>query len=485
LVRRLWHARLLALGATAALLGHAGCSPHCRNEPLEVYDPNAGYRFDVLEPGLANGDQTFVCLTFSGGGTRAAALAYGVLLGLRDTPIAPSDDSPRRTLLDEVDVISAVSGGAFIAAAYGLWEAQALDGRLERDLLYRDVESDLFSSLWRPQNLLRLGSVAFDTIDIAATYYDEELFERQTYTALLARRQRPFIVINATNMGIDRRFEFTQDDFDLLGSDLASVPLGLAVAASSAAPVVFSPLRFRYYTGPPLCSVLEATLTDTDGRQRNARRCEWAASLVPRTDGSSPPRHELDAPNHRYLYLMDGGVVDNLGVSYVLDAYRHGVIRRRIDDGRINRLVLIMVNATNRQPSDIERHESSPGILTAGVKALFNGIDHNSAALTQLVHLRLAKLPRHSNALCAECNERLQASCPSAAEAANSASRYPETFVIEVCFRDLTDPRLRDRFDRLETSLALPRGDVDALIQAGQSLLKAHPEFRRLEQALR
>ncbi|UCG12866.1 MAG: patatin-like phospholipase family protein, partial [Deltaproteobacteria bacterium] len=56
-----------------------------------------------------NSDELLVYLTFSGGGTRAAALSYGVLEELRDTEITIS--SRKRRLLDEVDAISSVSGG--------------------------------------------------------------------------------------------------------------------------------------------------------------------------------------------------------------------------------------------------------------------------------------------------------------------------------------------------------------------------------------
>ena len=64
-------------------------------------------------------------LSFCGGGTRAAALAYGVMLELRDTRMII--DGIERSLLGEVDVISSVSGGSFTAAYYGLFGDQLFE----------------------------------------------------------------------------------------------------------------------------------------------------------------------------------------------------------------------------------------------------------------------------------------------------------------------------------------------------------------------
>jgi NTE family protein len=61
----------------------------------------------------------FLLLAFSGGGTRAAALSYGVLRELRDTRVVVRGQETR--LLDEVDVITSVSGGSFTSAYYGLF----------------------------------------------------------------------------------------------------------------------------------------------------------------------------------------------------------------------------------------------------------------------------------------------------------------------------------------------------------------------------
>ena len=123
--------RLAALGCALLL---AACATLAPNPPLAKYEPKAGYDFERLQRGAENTDELFVILAFSGGGTRAAALAYGVLEALRDTPIEWR--GRRRALLDEVDVISSISGGSFPAAYYALRGRQIFEEFPER-FLYR------------------------------------------------------------------------------------------------------------------------------------------------------------------------------------------------------------------------------------------------------------------------------------------------------------------------------------------------------------
>jgi NTE family protein len=96
----------------------AGCAHYPINQPITEVSPDAGYRATQIKaPG--NSDNLFLFLTFSGGGTRAAALSYGVLEELRKTEVVI--DGRKRSLLDEVDGISSVSGGSFTAGYYGLF----------------------------------------------------------------------------------------------------------------------------------------------------------------------------------------------------------------------------------------------------------------------------------------------------------------------------------------------------------------------------
>ena len=97
----------IGLLAVAALVG---CASRPINEPITQTDPKAGYRPTLQLPKRQNNDpHTLFILAFSGGGTRAAAFSYGVLEELRRTEVVV--DGQRRRLVDEVDIISGVSGG--------------------------------------------------------------------------------------------------------------------------------------------------------------------------------------------------------------------------------------------------------------------------------------------------------------------------------------------------------------------------------------
>ncbi len=110
------------------LLAAAGCAHYPINQPLKQYDPQVGYRGKNLRD-PAKEERLLIFLSFSGGGTRAAAFSYGVLETLRDTTV--SIHGQKRRLLDEVDGITGVSGGSFTAAYYGLF----------RDRIFEDFET--------------------------------------------------------------------------------------------------------------------------------------------------------------------------------------------------------------------------------------------------------------------------------------------------------------------------------------------------------
>lgn len=481
--------RGLILWWGATLVVTAGCAPAFHNAPLETYAPQKGYRFDSLQVGEGNTDDVLVCLTFSGGGVRAASLAYGVLQELRDTPIGPlpGRDAPRR-MLDEVDVISSVSGGSFTAAGYALWRDRLFDGRFEREFLKRNVQASLIWRTFSFPNALLLPLVALDRIDVVAEYFTANLFERRTYGDLLRDGRRPFVVINATSLSAGQRFEFTQDDFDLLGSDLTQLPLGYAVAGSQAVPILFSPLRLKYYAAEPSRQAIERILSERSTRLYRDRREAWALNLVPAGRQGEPPGYGIDPDAHRYLYLMDGALSDNLGLSYVIENYREGPIRRWIErdgGGGVRRLVVIIVNARTRPADDIERRDSTPGFITMGYKAATTSIQNYSDALTRIVRWTLVEETRRAREQYERSRRALEACCPAASAPAPPPEHRLIPYVIEVNFEDVRDDRIRQILLGLGTNYHLPPDHVDQVIAAGRELLRNDPEFQRLLQDVR
>ena len=133
-----------------AAVGLTGCASRPINEPIAQADPRAGYRPYLLLPKRQNNDlPTFFVLSFSGGGTRAAAFSYGVLEELRRTEIVVNGQ--RRRMIDEVDIITGVSGGSFTALAYAL-HGERLFADYEERFLKRDVQGALLQRSLNPFN---------------------------------------------------------------------------------------------------------------------------------------------------------------------------------------------------------------------------------------------------------------------------------------------------------------------------------------------
>lgn len=105
-------ASIVILVIAVALAGCTTIPP--QNKRLKEEGGSGGYRLSNIPPGKNNSDSLFVLLAFSGGGSRAAAFSYGALKKLRDTEIGW--EGRRHRLLDEVDVISPVSGGSLPAS---------------------------------------------------------------------------------------------------------------------------------------------------------------------------------------------------------------------------------------------------------------------------------------------------------------------------------------------------------------------------------
>ncbi len=439
----------MPLSALVASCLLAACAHFPLNTPLTTYDPQGGYRLEAVEEGGASDDLLLV-LAFSGGGTRAAALAYGVLEALRDTAVGPAGG---RRLLDEVDLITAVSGGAFTAAYYAL-RGEGLFAEFEPRFLKQDIQRILFRRMASPRNWVRLASPNFDRTDLAAEWYDQHLFDRATFADLAGRR--PFLLINATDISLGTRFEFTQPQFDQLCSDLSRYPIARAVAASSAVPVVLPPLTLRNY-GWSHCGYREPS---------------WLGAAA--ADVASPRRrHVAEAQRsyggedqHPWVHLLDGGLTGNLGLQALLDALFvpdpcHLV--RTLGLGQLSRVAVVVVNATAGLDPSGALTKGGPGLAQIGWATAAIPIDRLASQTLEVLEDRL----RHWAAEAGRCLDRAPGAGPIAV--------YP----VVVGFDQAAAER-RARLRRLPTAFHLEADEVDALRATAAEVLRGSEVFRRL-----
>src|SRR5262249_31606400 len=148
--------------------------------------------------------------------------------------------TPAHTLLDEVKVVTGVSGGAFTALSFALY-GDALFADYDRRFLKRDVQGNLLGRLANPFYWPPLASPGYTRTELAADYYDEILFGGATFADLAKKKGNPFASVSGVEIGSNARLTFNQNTFDILCSDLAGIRLARAAAASSAVPVVFAP----------------------------------------------------------------------------------------------------------------------------------------------------------------------------------------------------------------------------------------------------
>ena len=242
------------------------------NSPAENID--TGSRYKKLEDGVA------LCL--SGGGYRAMIFHVGALWRLNEFGY-----------LNKLKRISSVSGGSITAAVLGMnWSKLAFDangvaGNFKsqvatpvRKLADKTIDRKaIFTGILTPGSISGKVSAA----------YSKYLFDDKTLQDL---PDEPRFVINATNVQSGALWRFMKPymrDWRVGEVKKPTVPLAVAVAASSAFPPVLSPA--------------ELELDDSD--------------FTPNTGADLQK-----APYTTDVVLSDGGVYDNLGLETAWKRYK-------------------------------------------------------------------------------------------------------------------------------------------------------------------
>jgi NTE family protein len=435
-----------AVTLSAAFCVFAGGCAHWPATPRLERAGAPGYRLaEVTRPGQS--DDLLVILAISGGGTRAAALGYGVLEELRRTEVRVN--GVKRRLLDEVDVISAVSGGTFPATYYALRGEKTFE-EFEAKVLSREFESELAKRIiLNPVNWFRLPSGTFGKSDLFAELYDETVFDHATF-ADLKRANGPLVIINGTDITIGARFSFTQDQFDAICGDLSRVTLGRAIATSTALPPLLTPISFENRGG-------------TCGRKAPA----WQVAAEAAAAGSETPGRALYRaralqsyadPARPYIHIFDGGLSENLGLAEVVRAFEILKVSPEVTELAAFRLarkvVVIAVNALRFPVVDWDSSDAPPDTEIVTDQMWSIPVDRITLDGVEQVHEKLA--------------------------AWQSAAPERRAYFAQVTFENLKDPAERLYFKQVKTRLQLPKEQVDKVREVAGRLLREAPAFQRL-----
>ena len=430
------------IGLTMLLLNACSSYGVIDNQPLSTLQATAdSYSIKSHAAKEQRGEVTLI-LAFSGGGTRAAALSYGVLEALRDTRVV--NDGHEQALLDEVDLISSVSGGSFTAAYYGL-HGEGIFDDFEQVFLRRNVQGALIRGFLSPLQWLSDEG----RTEMAVKYYEDEVFHGATF-ADMAARDGPLVLINASDLGYGVRFSFVQEYFNLLCSDLSSFPVARAVTASSAVPVLFDPVVLENYrdckgSPPPWLDAAE-------------QRSKTDPQLAQVIDGL---HSYYDSERRHYAHFVDGGITDNLGLRAIYEIIEVAggpqAFVRRIGRKPPQKLVIISVNAATEPEPRMDLSKRQPSLEETV----------NAASDVQLRRYDAATL------------ELIDQSIKRWASAFSTTDHPVDAYFIQLAFKDLPDAARRRYFNAVPTSFRLSDEQVDRLIAAGHQMLKENADFQR------
>lgn len=400
-------------------------------------------------------DGDVVMLSLSGGGARASAFSLGVLQELRDTPARGGG-----RLIDEVALVTAVSGGAVTAGWFGVNGAERLDA-FRPTMLDKDWADEIHQSLMSPNNLARVWQGGMNDRAKLTGWLDREVFGGAT---MVAMGGGPRIVLNGTELFTGAPFAFTSFYFDAVCSDVSGVLVADAVAASMAVPVFFRPSIVQSFNNGSSCAEPEWVGRMLADRSRSILARETARAA----------RAWRDPERVGYLHVADGGVIDNFGVSslLVMDEAVGGELGpfSREDAVRMDSLTFVVVNA---EKPDVVRWPLEVGGPNGpeGVGALLDlSIDASKRMALDAFGARLRDWERAIVAF--RCGLSAEEARALGAGEGWACDAFVSTLDV-ISFHDLGDVDGAALGD-LATAVSLPGDEIDMLIDGGRRAVRAN-----------
>lgn len=453
--------RRFALLFWLVLATWAGCAAIVE-PPNRPWQPGRSVVSPPPDPG-----RVLVWLALSGGGTRAAALAYGAMEELERIGVR-GEDGRESNLLREVDYVSSVSGGSFAAAFYALNRDRDWKPEFRKRVLGADLETAIGARLIEPGTFLSVAATNYTRTNVAADYYDRHIFDGRRFRDLLAG-SKPVLVLNASDLVAGRRFEFTARDFNCLASDVLDVRIADGVTASSAFPGAFPSLTLKNHGPHNQCPVVPAppraagaclSGPEADAHQFIQVRRQRGATFE---DDNLRNRYYAEAQKKLaycdlqaagYIHLSDGGLTDNLGVDAFLSrAYDESseVYQAIFQERKVRAVVVIAVNAATAPPEDLGTKAESAwfgAIVLRGIDLMMERVAWDSLDAVRERVVEFERLVRRRD-------------------------QDFRVHFLDVTFDDIQDPARRKLLNQIGTRLRLPPGEVDAVAAAGRDLVRS------------
>jgi predicted acylesterase/phospholipase RssA len=405
-----------------------------------------------------NDDESILfVIAFSGGGTRAAAMSWYVLEELKKIHyrFVKNGTVINSNLADQIDYISGISGGSFAATAWCLYPDNMQV--FENNFINKNIQKSLVEYMfWPPWNLIRLLSRSYTRTDLAGEYYHHHIFNKKLFRNL---PNRPKLLIHSTHLATGEQFLYTQDHFDLLGSDLLSYRLGPACAASSAFPVLLNPITLKSYVVP------ESLMKEAKYRIAKKNSVEDIDAYY-----YCFMREFFNDTTNKWHHFSDGGLVDNRGLQIVLDGLStNGFINKRLHETNklLRKLIIFNVDAGSFPLDQTCKKQQAPRVLSVVQYAATIPMDRLSGERWKAVKI-----------LGEEIWQTTQSSFHT--EETSNYKNLEKPYCIEISFRAIENDSLRTACLNLPTSFYLTSEQLNLLKTVVPILVKNEPELSRL-----
>lgn len=415
---------------------------------IKEITPDQGYRQKNIINESAN-DGNIVIMMFSGGGSRAASFGYAVLEQFQKAKIKATDKGD--TLLDNVDIVYGVSGGAVLAAYFAL-EGKDIIPKFFNRFLKTNFQKDIITEVFSLSNIPRLSSPQYGRGDLLQERLNLTLYEGKKFGYLVKHRKGPFAVISATDMNVGQTITFTQEIFDGLCLNLDDLEIARAVAASSSVPLIFSPLTLNNNGGNCNFSMPEQFIINKEAVDvLENKKIE---------EGNHMLSFYQNSKERPFIHLVDGGLTDNLGVASVLDISELiGVeeMYKHVSSLNVKNIVVINVNAQNQVSSQIDKSADVPGISDV-VNTIIN------IPIDQTTQINLQRYHQFTD---------------SWNEYADKQEKQIKMHFVNLGLKELPESNLKQDVLNITTSFYLPEKDVDKLREAAHILLKQSKAYQQ------